>query len=308
MSPSCRRQGGFTLVEMIMVIVITGIIGGMVAMFLTAPMQQYMDVARRAELADIADTAIRRIARDVRTAVPNSVRIAGCGATPCVEYLPTRDGGRYRASPTGGGTGCGTVADSVLDFVAADTCFEIIGTPITFFTGDQIVVGSTQSDGNPPYQAPASATGIRRAIDPATGVGANMTVVKVASTSALPAFAELSSQRFDVVDGAQQAVTYACVGGGVDASGNGTGQLVRYWAYGFQAAQVAPPTVVGGSDGIGALAHSQAILADKVDCTKSTIEYDLHNQRFGLLAVRLTLTSGGESVSLHNEIHVNNAP
>jgi hypothetical protein len=32
------------------------------------------------------------------------------------------------------------------------------------------------------------------------------------------------------------------------------------------------------------------------------------NQRFGLLAVRLTLTSGGESVSLYDEIHVSNVP
>ncbi len=60
-------------------------------------------------------------------------------------------------------------------------------------------------------------------------------------------------------------------------------------------AQVNPP--VGGTS---------AILADKVsDCL---IDYDVANQRFGLLAVRLTLTSGGESVSLYNEVHVNNAP
>jgi MSHA biogenesis protein MshO len=279
-----NRQPGFTLVEMIMVIVITGIIGAMVAVFLKAPIQQYMDVARRAELTDIADTAILRMARDVRTAVPNSLRTANCGANPCVEYLPTRDGARYRAAQDCTGACIG----NVLNFGVADGSFDIIGTA-NFAANDYIVVGSTQSDGNPPYNQ--TTAGILRAY---TGSAGTQTTVTFTNPG-LPVWAELSSQRFDVVDGAQQAVTYACENVGLDSGGNGTGQLKRYWNYGFNLAQVNPPA--GGQS---------AILADKVSAC--TIDYALPNQRFGLLAVRLTLTSGGESVSLYNEIHVNNAP
>jgi len=225
MFTSHKKQVGFTFVEMIVVIVITGIVGGMVAMFIRAPVQGYVDSARRAELTDIADTAMRRMARDVRTAVPNSMRTLGCGGIPCVEFLPTKDGGRYRADQTGGGVGCVTVANSTLNFSAPDTCFEIVGLPISFSASDQIVVGSTQSDGNPPYQNPtaavcgtAASTCIRRPIAAAWGGGVSQ-VVKVDSNYALPAFANLSdanppSQRFDVVDGTQQAVTYACVASG----------------------------------------------------------------------------------------------
>ena len=61
----CRARG-FTLVEMIIVIVITGIIGAMVAVFIRVPVQGYVDVAARAALADTADTATRRLTRDVR--------------------------------------------------------------------------------------------------------------------------------------------------------------------------------------------------------------------------------------------------
>jgi MSHA biogenesis protein MshO len=290
-----NKQSGFTLVEMIMVIVITGIIGGMVAVFLKAPIQQYMDVARRAELTDVADTAIRRMARDVRTAVPNSVRIANCGvANSCVEYLPTRDGGRYRAAQdcTGACTG------NVLDFDAPDGSFDIIGTAINFVAGDYIVVGSTQSDGNPPYDT--TITGVLRAYASSAGLTVQM------NNTALPAWAELSSQRFDVVDGAQQAVTYACENLGTDPSGNGTGQLKRYWKYGFYTAQPAPPITLQAPVPPNATPVQSAILADRVSAC--TIDYDLPNQRFGLLAIRLTLTSGGESVSLYNEIHVNNTP
>ena len=83
-----QTQPGFTLVEMIIVMVITGIIGGMVAIFLRAPVQQYMSTARRADMTDIADTALRRIGRDLRLALPNSVRVntSGSGATT-IYYL-----------------------------------------------------------------------------------------------------------------------------------------------------------------------------------------------------------------------------
>jgi MSHA biogenesis protein MshO len=282
-----KQQSGFTLVEMIIVIVITGIIGGIVAMFIKAPVQGYVDSARRAELTDIADNAVRRLARDVRTAVPNSIRADAAGLY--VEFLPTKDGGRYRAIGAG----------DVLDFVAPDTTFDILGPASVFAVGDQIVVGSIQSDGNPPYQDPTSATGIRRAV---TSAG-SLNNVTVTSTAALPAFSRLwdaspPSQRFDVVDATQQAVTYACEGTpGTDASGNGQGRLIRHSGYGFNPVQVAPASLTTGVS---------AILADKVSAC--SMQYDLPNQRFGLMAVRLTITSGGESVTLYNEIHVSNAP
>lgn len=293
------QDAGFTLVEMIMVIVITGIIGGIVAVFLKAPIQQYMDVARRAELTDIADTAFQRLARDMRTAVPNSVRLPTPAGSTYVEFMPTRTGGRYRAN-AGAGTLCGVAtaanAGDALSFADVDTCFEIIGPTLTFTANDQIVVGSTQSDGGQPYQAVTSATGVRRAIA-AAGVGANLQAVNFTSTVVLPASAELSSQRFQVVDGAQQAVTYACVGtlGALDANNDGQARLIRYWGYGFNAAQVNPPA--GGQS---------AMLADKI--SGCNFVYDIVNQRNGLVAITLQITRGGETVSLYEEVHVNNAP
>ena len=289
-----KQQTGFTLVEMIMVIVITGIIGGMVAVFLRAPVQQYMDVARRAELTDSADTAVRRMARDIRIAVPNSVRVPNpAGTSTYIEFLPTKDGGRYRANPPG----------NVLDFGVVDGSFDIIGTAINFVAGaapDYIVVGSTQSDGNPPYDT--SSAGILRAYISQT-VASGVQTVNFTDTL-LPIWAELPSQRFDVVDGAQQAVTYACVPTvGTVAADDGPLSLVRYWGYGFilDPANAVPPAFTGQIT-----APVSAVLADKVSACE--IVYDVPNQRFGLLTVRLTLTSGDEPVSLYNEIHVNNAP
>lgn len=284
----CCTQG-FTLIEIIMVIVITGIIGSMVAVFLKAPIQQYMDVSRRAELTDIVDTALYRLASDISTAVPNSIRVAGCGAAPCVEFLPTRDGGRYRVTADLSGT---SAVGDVLDFTTADSSFDILGAAVTFAAGDVIVLGSTQSNGNPPYDTTAT-SGVQRAVTGAAGARNNVTF----TATQFPAFAQLPSQRFDVVDGAYQAVTFSCEGtlGALDASGNGQARLVKHWAYGFNAAQVNPP--LGGQS---------AILADHVSVC--AIDYDPSSQRMGLLGVRLTVTSGNESVSLYHEIHVNNIP
>lgn len=273
-------EQGFTLIEMIVVIVITGIIAGIVAIFIQAPVQGYVDSARRAELTDIADTAVRRMSRDIRIAVPNSVRQSNCTA-PCVEFIPTKDGGRYRAGPTG----------DVLQFnesngtTHADTSFDIIGGGIAFAAGDYIVVGSTQSDGSWPYDT--TVNGVLRAYNGAAGVQSN---VVITNTNGLRWEAELDSQRFDVVDGTQRAVTYQCEGVGTNAAGNGTGVLRRYWNYGFNAAP-------GGSS---------AVLADNVSACDIT--YNTPNQRFGLLSVRLEIKQANEAASLYNEIHVNNAP
>ena len=272
---------GFTLIEMIVVIVITGIIAGIVAIFIQAPVRGYMDSARRAELTDIADTAVRRMARDVRSAVPNSTRTTSCTA-PCVEFIPTKDGGRYRASTPGDTLEFNTPTGTVV----ADTTFDIVGGAIDFVAGDFIVVGSTQSDGSLPYDA--TVNGVRRAYSAYAHP-----LVTIVNAVGLPYTAKLSSQRFDVVDGTQQAVTYACEGVGTDAAGNGTGQLVRHWGYGFDGDFSAAP-------------ESHAVLADRVSACALT--YAPANQRFGLLSVSLTLTSENESVSLYNEIHVNNAP
>lgn len=283
MSLSNRSQSGFTLVEMIIVIVITGIIGGIVAMFIKAPVQGYVDSARRAELTDIADTALRRMARDIRSAVPNSVRFSNCTA-PCVEFIPTKDGGRYRAAAPG----------DVLNFGAPDSSFDIVGSPINFAANDYIVVGSTQSDGSLPYST--AAAGVLRAY--AGGAGAQ-TNVAITNTSGFPAPAELDSQRFDVVDGAQQAVTYACTGtlGTLDANGNGQGRLVRYANYGFNVAPAGTPALL--ADNVSGCAMDYEIPATPDSTVFS---------RFGLVAIHLTLTRGNESVTLYHEIHVNNVP
>ena len=93
------RQLGFTLIEMIVVIAITAIIGGMSLVFMKWPVQQYMDVSRRSELAYLAESASFRLTTEIGSAVPGSIRISGCGATPCIEFLQAMQSGGDRTLP-----------------------------------------------------------------------------------------------------------------------------------------------------------------------------------------------------------------
>ncbi|MBU1255196.1 MAG: PulJ/GspJ family protein [Pseudomonadales bacterium] len=90
-----NRIRGFTLVELVMVIALAGAIAVMIGSVLSRPMQGFVDQSRRAQLVELATVALSRMARDIRLAVPNSVRVSG-GAR--LELLRSPAGVRYRAN------------------------------------------------------------------------------------------------------------------------------------------------------------------------------------------------------------------
>jgi len=300
MRTNIKNQSGFTLLEMIVVMVITGIIGGMVAVFLTWPVQQYTDSARRAELTDIADTAFQRVLRDIRSAVPNSVRIYGCAANASfIEFLPTKSGGRYRGNDIGGVLCGGGPGGDALVF-GGDTCFTVIGPPVTAAVGDYLVVGSTQSNGALAYDQ--SVNGVLRRI---TGVAVTGGVqsITMAGAAALPASAQLASQRFQIVEGTGTtgtagAVTYSCE---PDPIGNGTFQLKRYSGYAPTLVQKTQLQLAVTMANIPILANNILPVCNFV-YTAGTTQHD------GLVALSLQITESGETVSLYEEVHVSNAP
>ena len=204
---------GFTLVEAIIVIVLTGILAGVVAVFLVVPVTGYLDVARRAELTDIADTALRRIGRDLRRALPNSIRVTA--GNTAVEFIPIKTAGRYREILTNAGTG------NPLDFSnPADNSFDVIGPTVDIDDGDSIVVYNLGITGDDAY------AGSNRRLESAFGTG--LSVVNF-----LGGQFPLSSpaRRFHVIG---TPASYICAGG----------LLSRYWNYNFG---VTPPA---GNSGV----------------------------------------------------------
>lgn len=279
-SNTLYSQRGFTLIEAVVVIVITGILAGMVAMFISVPVQGYFDSVGRAELTDVADTALRRMARDLRLALPNSIRVSG----GYVELLLTNSGGRYLAeedNPTAG---------NILDFTtAANLTFDVIApTMPTIVAGNSIVVYNLGPGMGPADAYCASATGCNnRAV--VSAIAAPTVTLSVNPFAAQAPAMRSPGRRFQVVT---TPVTYACVGS----------TLTRYAGYAIQAAQ---PADVAAAP---LLAASSAVLASGV--TGCTFSYaNLPNIRSGLAGLGITLeNSNHESVALFHQVHVDNTP
>lgn len=91
-----NRARGFTLVELILVITLAGLVAAMIASVLSRPLEGFVDQSRRAELTDLAASALDRMARDIRLAVPNSLSVSATHTQ--VSFLPIEGAGRYRAN------------------------------------------------------------------------------------------------------------------------------------------------------------------------------------------------------------------
>ncbi|MDP1607256.1 MAG: type II secretion system protein [Rhodocyclaceae bacterium] len=267
-----RSFAGFTLIEMIMVIVITGILAGMVAVFITRPIQGYVDSVRRAELTDQADVALRRMTRDVRLALPNSLRTVPNG----FEFIMTKSGGRYR-DPADGSTG-----GNFLSFTSATTTFDVLGPMPLMNGGDHVVVYNLGAG----YTPADAYTGGNVATLGGTGA---ITANPVALTS--NPFAAQSpplpspSARFQVVDQNDLVVRYVC---------DGT-TLTR-----FSGCTLATPSTCA--------APGAQLAGSAATCT---IDFaPTATGRNGLLYIQLKLTDtpSDESVTLFQQIHVDNSP
>src|SRR5262245_14624202 len=111
-----RKLRGFTLVELVVAMTLSIVVVAFMTMFISTPVTAYHQQAQRADLVDSADSVLRFMARDVRAALPNSVRLRTNGTIVAIEMMNTIDGGRYRS------TGSTSVAtqNQELDFTAAD--------------------------------------------------------------------------------------------------------------------------------------------------------------------------------------------
>jgi len=279
-----RTLRGFTLIELIMVIVITGIIAAVVSVFIRSPVQGYMDLSRRAELVDAAESALRLMARDIRRALPNSIRINGANA---IEMINTVEGVRYRHEAPGAPL-------QRLNFSAADASFNAVGTFNNITTpfasnGHRLVIYNLGTTGADAYDAATqvitpAATTFTIDADP-TPPGGSGAEDRITLSAGHQFPFQSPRQRLFLVDG---PISYIC--------NTGTSFLHRYTGYGLAIAQPVPPV---GVTGIPLTRHVSAC----------TFTYSAGTAtRAGLVTLELTLTDSGESVRLLHQVHVDNVP
>lgn len=328
---SVRRSAGVTLIELIVVITITGIIAVVLGQFILRPIQGYEAQVRRAELVDAAEIALRRTAQEIRQALPNSVRIrdalGGTGDVTCnaagqvctIEILNTMDGGRYREGP---GTNPGGEAHGNpqfrLSFNGPDPDgFNIVG----FFENFQPPLPFTSAAGNlgqrlaiynqgavPAVACTGTAADAYSDANCPAGTRVVMTnpnvvrftiqndpgndEIQIVPVPLVPGFNFRWASPNQRVFIVDTPLSFVCTTG---ANGN----ITRYANYPITAVQQVTPA---GATNIALL--SRPVSACRFSYAAGT------NQRAGLVTLDITVSdaASGEQVRLLHQVHVDNAP
>jgi MSHA biogenesis protein MshO len=289
------KQTGFSLLELILVIVLLGILASGAGLLITTPIKAYSDQLRRTQLVDMAEMSLRQIARDIRRALPNSIRTNQNMATgvTALEMVNIVAGARYRDEV--GGTF--TAPFDTLDFNQADTDFNFLGTLVSGITtipaGQRLVIYSTAPTN---FYAAASSNDNVGIVTPANST---LTLSQIGLEQHLkidPAFEFTDpspGQRSFLTDG---AVSYIC-------DPLGQAKMTRYTDYEFQVDQ--PTTNIALSDLPGV--QQGDVVAQLTACS---INYDAGTaQRGGIVTLSITLSDDtGEGVTLLHQVHVVNVP
>lgn len=283
---SFGTRRGFTLLELVIVVVILGVIGATVAVFMRPAFEAWLGARSRAGLVAEADHGLRRMQQEVQTAVPNSIRSPG---DQCFELVPTIAGGRYRVQADTVNSGTQPAADG-----QATSSFDVLSSLARApAVGDWVVVNNQNP--NDVYSG-ANRSAVTAVTTPAATAGLSRIAI-----NAMQFPLGYVDGRFVVVPDADQAVFFVCSGadGTLDGNGNGKGQLLRLSHYGFNAAL---PTACPSTTGAALL------VANVRSCRFLYSPNQGATQQSGYLSMQVELARRGESASLLIGAHVLNAP
>lgn len=297
--PVRSRQRGFTLVEAVVVMVLIGILSGIMVLFIRKPVQQYVDAAERADLTDVADLSLRRMTRELRAALPNSVRLLSVTGGTMIEFIPVKAGGIYLDASDDAGANYLSFTDS------NSKSFAVVGSmSVTPGAGDYVVVYNL-GPGFSGADAYATVGSMNRASLNASGTvtpswtapSNTATLINMQSNPFAVSGATIPnaspSHRFQIVS---KPVTFRCA----PLVAGGPVVLTRHWNYGFND-NVADPLGSGSS----------AVLATNVNSCSFTYNNTV-NLQHGLINLTLKLgratASANENVTLTQQVNVENTP
>ncbi len=275
-----RHPAGFTLVEAVVAILLLGILGSVAVAFIVRPVEGYRDLARRAELVDAAESALRRMQRDLRTALPNSVRRTNTASGFALEIIPVLEGGRYSITGT---------ANEKLTFNSDDQ-FDIqhcLRNDTIATSGLRLVVNNLGATGDNVYDDANLGIGVESVITPTA-----LTISITSATCPTSGFhhvtfganhdfkGESPNQRVYAVT---TPVSYLC-----DTT---AGTLTRYYSYAINASQYTTAAAFTAANA------SSALVANRVaGCSVTTATAEMLDR--ALATLTLSVAEESEQISL----------
>ncbi|MDI3325073.1 type II secretion system protein [Pontibacterium granulatum] len=280
-----KKVSGFTLVELVIVIVLLSIMSLASVRFIANFAEGYVDTSRRQNMADVTQLAIERIGRELRNALPNSVRISNDANASCIEYIPVLGASSYDDLP---------VATASNTFSA-------------------IPLGAGTISGDPLYVAVYPITGTNL-----YSVGASTMIAQLGNPAQFAADQALATEITVALNGNHQFPTespasrFFIVGSPVSYCLNtGTGDLYRYENYfdggsDFYTDQPMLADLPSSEPNRALLATDITTVAAFPNPAFASLEISL--QRNALVVFDLQVSDAGESVRIQHVVQVRNAP
>lgn len=289
-----RKQIGFTLIELISVMVVLGIVMLGVTNFIATGIQIYVDVSERDQLLGDSRFVVERLNRELRNALPNSVRVAGDANNHCIEFVPIRWSTFYEDIAVGAETASGTInainlvgitsGDNYIDNVDADDFVIVYGTEQTHIYETSQTSGTSRKFGLAGITNTALAT---ITLD---------NVVQFATDSPM--------SRLYVID--EQTVSYCLRNEGGNGANSGAKNLYRVTGnYGLTQTVYSTGGVLMAENIDNALSANPASSAGADDPFRV---YENTLQRNSFTRVRLRFKRNDEIVEFNNEVHIPNTP
>ena len=289
---SARRMKGFTLIELISVIIIIAVVMLGVTSFIGTGVQVYLDVTERDQLLGDSRFVVERMNREIRTALPNSVRISGNINAHCLEFAPVRWSTFYEDVPVAPEPASSAV--SAINLVGLGT--ENYAANVD--PSDFVVVYATD-DAHVYDSSETSGTSRRFGLSSVT----SSAIATVTLDNSVQFATDSPLSRLYVVDG--QAVSY-CVRNEGAQGNSGPSNMYRHVGN-YQATQTIYTS--GGvlmAENIDNALSGNPLLTPQNDDPFRVYASSL--QRNAYVRIRLRFLRNDEVVVFNNEIHIPNSP
>jgi len=280
------RNSGFTLIEMVLVIVLLGIVAGILAPVISQNIRAYSDTKARNEMMAQGRLALGRLERELRHAIPYSIVVTGS----TLKFVTAVAGGRYleraESPPKIANSDCTQNSER---FYTSSTPGKLTG--LCLFSATTLPVPPTNDGDLALVIGNNSSTSLYSYSDPGTWVGLSTTTssTPLADPDYKGVIWKLTFVSAHSFNSASAYKNYQIADFTHEVRLSGSSLLWR------RVNGIADPT-----------AGTDSILISGV--ASGGLSFDTSSLASGILKISLTLTEGGESITMLEDIYVRNTP